>query len=84
MFRNPPNDHAARLIDSCGLKGKQIGGASVSEKHANFIINSENACSADIEQLILFVQKTVYEKYEIKLIPEVRIIGEPVEAGGKH
>ena len=84
VFRNPPNDHAARLIESCGLKGKQIGGAAVSDKHANFIINSANASSADIEQLIEYVQATVNEKYGIKLIPEVRIIGKAVEAGGKQ
>lgn len=76
VFRNPPDDHAARLIDSCGLKGKQVGGATVSEKHANFIINSGNATSLDIEQLIELVQATVYEKHAVKLIPEVRVIGE--------
>lgn len=76
VFRNPENDHAARLIEVCGLKGKRIGGAIVSEKHANFIINTGDATSADIEALIEMVQKTVYEKHAIKLIPEVRIIGE--------
>lgn len=76
VFRNPPGDHAARLIDDCGLKGKHIGGASVSEKHANFIINTGNATSADIEQLIELVQATVLEKQAVKLNPEVRIIGE--------
>ncbi len=75
VFRNPENNHAAKLIDSCGLKGKQFGGAIVSEKHANFIINTGNATSLDIEKLIELVQATVYEKSEIKLIPEVRIIG---------
>lgn len=75
VFRNPENDHAARLIDDCGLKGKQIGGAVVSEKHANFIINTGNATSSDIEKLIETVQATVYEKHAIRLIPEVRIIG---------
>ena len=75
VFRNPPNDHAARLIEDCGLKGKQIGGACVSEKHANFIINTGNATSSDIEQLIKFVQADVYTKHAITLIPEVRIIG---------
>ena len=76
VFRNPANDHAARLIDDCGLKGKTIGGASVSEKHANFIINSNKASSADIEQLITLVQSKVLEKHAVKLIPEVRIIGD--------
>ncbi len=76
VFRNPPENHAAKLIESSGLKGKHIGGAAVSEKHANFIINTGNATSYDIEQLIQFVQSTVLEKHNIKLIPEVRIIGE--------
>ncbi len=76
VFRNPPGDHAARLIEACGLKGKQIGGAAVSEKHANFIINVGTATSSEIEQLLDLVQSTVFEKYAINLIPEVRIIGE--------
>ncbi len=75
VFRNPENDHAARLIESCGLKGKQLGGAIVSEKHANFIINAGNATSLDIESLIELVQSTVFEKCAVKLIPEVRIMG---------
>lgn len=76
VFRNPDNDHAARLIEVSGLKGIQIGGAVVSEKHANFIINTGNASSSDIENLIELVQATVLEKHGIKLIPEVRVIGE--------
>jgi UDP-N-acetylmuramate dehydrogenase len=78
VFRNPPGDHAARLIESCGLKGLQRGGARVSEKHANFIVNPEGAASAaDIEWLILEVQRTVLEKAGVTLVPEVRIVGEP-------
>jgi UDP-N-acetylmuramate dehydrogenase len=76
VFKNPSNQHAAKLIDLCGLKGKRVGGAVVSDKHSNFIINTGNATSLDIEQLIEFIQATVYEKHAIKLIPEVRIIGE--------
>jgi UDP-N-acetylmuramate dehydrogenase len=76
VFRNPEHDHAARLIDSCGLKGTQVGGASVSEKHANFIINEANATATDIETLIELVQATVLKEHNINLIPEVRIIGE--------
>jgi UDP-N-acetylmuramate dehydrogenase len=76
VFRNPPGDHAARLIESCGLKGKQIGGAQVSEKHANFIVNVGAATAADIENLIFEVQATVDQKTGIKLQCEVRIIGE--------
>jgi UDP-N-acetylenolpyruvoylglucosamine reductase len=76
VFRNPPNDHAARLIEQCGLKGKQIGGAQVSEKHANFIVNVAAATAADIENLINEVQVTVEQKTGVKLQCEVRIIGE--------
>jgi UDP-N-acetylenolpyruvoylglucosamine reductase len=76
VFRNPQGDHAARLIEQCGLKGKQIGGAQVSEKHANFIVNTGTATAADIENLIHEVQATVVQKTGVKLHPEVRIIGE--------
>ena len=78
VFRNPPGDHAARLIESCGLKGLARGGARVSEKHANFIVNPEGAASAaDIEILILDVKRKVLEKTGVDLMPEVRIVGEP-------
>ncbi len=78
VFRNPPGDHAARLIESCGLKGLQRGAARVSEKHANFIVNPDGAaCAADIEWLILEVKKRVAERTGVELIPEVRIVGEP-------
>lgn len=76
VFRNPPNDHAARLIEQCGLKGKRIGGAQVSEKHANFIVNRGGASAADIEDLIDEVRNIVAAKTGIALHPEVRIIGE--------
>jgi len=77
VFRNPEGDHAARLIESCGLKGFAIGGASVSEKHANFIVNPRrSAKSADIEALIAHVRETVRAKTGVDLEPEVRIIGE--------
>jgi len=76
VFRNPPSDYAARLIELCGLKGKQIGGAQVSEKHANFIVNTGDATAADIENLIKEVQTVVQRNTRICLHPEVRIIGE--------
>ncbi len=77
VFRNPPNDHAARLIEACGLKGLGRGGARVSEKHANFIVNPDGAASAaDIEGLILDVKKAVLQKTGVDLVPEVRIVGE--------
>jgi UDP-N-acetylmuramate dehydrogenase len=77
VFRNPPGDHAARLIEACGLKGFARGGARVSEKHANFIVNPEGAASAaDIESLILEVQGRVQDRTRVQLVPEVRIVGE--------
>jgi UDP-N-acetylenolpyruvoylglucosamine reductase len=76
VFRNPPGDHAARLIERCGLKGKRIGGAQVSEKHANFIVNTGAATAQDIESLINEVQHTVAQLTGISLHPEVRIVGE--------
>ena len=81
MFRNPPGDHAARLIQQCGLKGRQIGGAQVSEKHANFIVNTGEATAADIENLINEVRAVVRQQTGIDLHPEVRIIGEKREVG---
>jgi UDP-N-acetylmuramate dehydrogenase len=77
VFINPPGDHAARLIDSAGLKGFRIGDASVSEKHANFIINNGNASAADIEAVIRHVQETVASVHQVTLHPEVRIVGVP-------
>ncbi|MBU4500202.1 MAG: UDP-N-acetylmuramate dehydrogenase [Thiobacillus sp.] len=76
VFRNPPGDHAARLIESCGLKGFRIGDAQVSDKHANFIVNLGNARAADIERLIEHVENTVEARTNVRLIREVRIIGE--------
>jgi len=76
VFRNPPDDHAARLIELCGLKGKRIGDAQVSEKHANFIVNVGNASAADIEQLINEIQHMVKQRTGVRLQCEVRIIGE--------
>jgi UDP-N-acetylmuramate dehydrogenase len=77
VFRNPPGDHAARLIEACGLKGLARGGARVSEKHANFIVNPDGAASAaDIEFLIETVRRKVSGTTNIDLIPEVRIVGE--------
>ncbi len=78
VFTNPENDFAARLIESCGLKGFKIGGAVVSEKHANFIINENNASAADVEALIKHIQQTVKQQHNIELHTEVKIIGEVV------
>jgi UDP-N-acetylmuramate dehydrogenase len=76
VFRNPPGDYAARLIESCGLKGCAIGGAIVSPKHANFIVNSGHATAADIETLMERVQHTVWDRCQVRLEREVRIIGD--------
>ena len=77
VFRNPPGDHAARLIEAAGLKGTQIDGAQVSEKHANFIVNPDGKASASaIEMLIGRIQAEVAEKFGVALVREVRILGE--------
>ncbi len=79
VFRNPPDDHAARLIEAAGLKGMAVGGARVSEQHANFIVNPQGLASAtDIETLIEKVQASVQEKFGVSLVREVRIVGEHV------
>jgi UDP-N-acetylmuramate dehydrogenase len=76
VFRNPPNDHAARLIEQCGLKGQRVGDAQVSTKHANFIINTGKARAADVEALIAHIMMRVQENFGVQLIPEVRVVGE--------
>jgi UDP-N-acetylmuramate dehydrogenase len=77
VFTNPPGDHAARLIEASGLKGFRLGGASVSDKHANFIINHGQASARDLEALIAHVRDTVRQRHGVDLHPEVRIGGEP-------
>lgn len=76
VFSNPPGDYAARLIEQAGWKGRREGGASVSEKHANFIINHNAATAADIESLIEQIRASVEQTYGINLTPEVQIVGE--------
>ncbi|MGF9908395.1 UDP-N-acetylmuramate dehydrogenase [Brevibacillus porteri] len=76
VFRNPPNDHAGRLIEAAGLKGYQVGGAQVSEKHSNFIVNCGGATAADVLTLIDHVRSTILEKNGIDLHPEVLVVGE--------
>ncbi|MFA9461415.1 UDP-N-acetylmuramate dehydrogenase [Thiohalorhabdus methylotrophus] len=75
VFRNPPGEHAARLVEAAGLKGTRVGGAEVSERHANFIINRGEATAADIEALIRLIQQRVAERFGMELEPEVRIVG---------
>jgi UDP-N-acetylmuramate dehydrogenase len=76
VFRNPPGDYAARLIEAAGLKGTEISGAGVSEKHANFIVNpGGKASAAAIESLIGRIQAEVREQFGVELVREVRILG---------
>jgi UDP-N-acetylmuramate dehydrogenase len=76
-FTNPPGDHAARLIEAAGLKGFAIGGARVSAKHANFLVNEGQATAADLERLIAHVRATVERVHGVRLETEVKIVGEP-------
>jgi UDP-N-acetylmuramate dehydrogenase len=78
VFRNPPGDHAARLIEAAGLKEFRIGDAEVSAKHANFIINRGQASALDIESLIAHVQRTVLHTHDVELRPEVHIVGRQI------
>ncbi|MDD5113989.1 MAG: UDP-N-acetylmuramate dehydrogenase [Methylobacter sp.] len=78
VFRNPPDDFAARLIEQSGLKGYAIGGACVSEKHANFIVNTGKATAADLESLIKYVQREVEQQQGVRLQTEVCMVGETV------
>ena len=80
VFKNPPGAHAARLIEDCGLKGRAIGDAQVSEQHANFILNKAHATAREIEQLIELVRAAVMARHGVWLEPEVRIIGDPATA----
>ena len=84
VFRNPPGDFAGRLIEQTGLKGRRIGGAVVSEKHANFIVNAGNATAADIEALIEEIRAAVQQRTGVRLEPEVRIVGEHGAAEGQR
>jgi UDP-N-acetylmuramate dehydrogenase len=84
VFRNPPGDHAARLIEAAGLKGYAIGGARVSEMHANFIVNpGARARASDIEALIAHVRATVQTRFGVELVPEVHIVGAAGNGGAR-
>jgi len=76
VFKNPPGHSSWQLIDQSGLKGCRVGGAMVSEKHTNFVINYDGAVSADIRSLIEMIQETVYRKYRINLETEIKMLGE--------
>jgi UDP-N-acetylmuramate dehydrogenase len=83
VFTNPPGDHAARLIEAAGLKGHSIGAARVSTMHANFIINTGGATAAEIESLIEHVATRVRLVHGVTLVPEVRVLGEPLPEGAQ-
>lgn len=74
VFKNPQNDSAGRLIDECGLKGRSVGGAMVSDKHANFIINKDKATSADVLSLMKTVQCEVKKRFDVELEPEIHVM----------
>jgi UDP-N-acetylmuramate dehydrogenase len=76
IFRNPPGDHAGRLVEAAGLKGATEGGAMVSTKHANFIVNIGDASADDVRTLMERIQREVKEKFGVELIPEVELVGE--------
>lgn len=76
VFRNPPGDHAARLVEAAGLKGLKVGGAEVSTLHANFIVNTGQATAEDVLTLMEHIKDTIALKFEIALVPEVFFVGE--------
>ena len=76
IFRNPPGDHAGRLIEAVGLKGRRVGGAVVSEKHANFIVNTGDASADDVRALMEICQDEVQERFGVRLVPEVELVGQ--------
>jgi UDP-N-acetylmuramate dehydrogenase len=76
VFRNPPGDHAGRLIESAGLKGFRVGGAQISERHANFIVNCGNATAQDVLDLMEQAMEIVEQRFQVKLVPEVLVVGE--------
>lgn len=81
VFRNPPGDFAARLIEAAGWKGRRRGGAQVSEKHSNFIVNTGDATADDVLHLIQEIRQDVWEKFSIRLQPEIRYVATQEEAG---
>ena len=79
FFKRPPGNFAGTLIEACGLKGKRIGGAQISEKHAGFLINTGGATCADVLELSRQVRDTVYRQTGVRLEPEVRAVGRGVD-----
>ncbi len=79
IFKNPPGDYAGRLIEACGLKGRRVGGAEISPKHANWIVNVGAARAADVLELVDIVRHSVKERHGIDLEMEVKVIGDAGE-----
>jgi len=75
IFKNPPRDFAGRLIEACGLKGRRVGGAHISERHANFIVNDGGARAGDVQALMAEAQRAVWERSGVWLEPEIRLVG---------
>ena len=76
VFKNPPGDHAARLVEAAGAKGLTVGGAMVSDKHSNFIVARPGATAADVRRLIRLIQDRVAERFGVALEPEVQLVGD--------
>jgi UDP-N-acetylmuramate dehydrogenase len=76
-FKNPPGDYAGRLIEAAGLKGRRIGGAEISTRHANFIVNLGGATAADVLELIRIAREEVLRRFQVQLELEVKVVGEP-------
>jgi UDP-N-acetylmuramate dehydrogenase len=75
VFKNPPGDRAGRLIEAAGLKGRQQGGAQISPKHANFIVNIDHATAADVLTLVRLAHDTVMERFAVDLEQEIIVLG---------
>jgi UDP-N-acetylenolpyruvoylglucosamine reductase len=80
VFRNPPGDFAGRLVEVTGLKGHRIGGAQISPRHANFIVNAGNARAVEVAELISLIQRRVMECTGVELVPEILYLGEWTES----
>lgn len=76
IFKNPPGEYAGRLIEGLGLKGRRVGGAMISERHANFIVNTGGATAADVRQLMDEIADMVWRARAIRLVPEIKLVGE--------
>ncbi len=75
-FKNPPGDYAARLIEAAGLKGRRLGGMQISERHANFFVNRGDGRAAEVKDLMELAQRVVWERFSVRLEPEVRLVGQ--------